>query len=89
MIRNKEINIKQGRKETGKAVDSPEQSFEKVASKAKYAKTSPKRKLLRQKKKSKKEDRVHPPAQGLRKLKGKEGRKNAQGKNNKESHLPH
>ena len=36
-----------------------------------------------------KEDRVHPQAQILRRLTGREGGKNAQGEKGKESHLPH
>ena len=36
-----------------------------------------------------KEDRVHPQTQNLRKLKGKEGRKNVWDDKGKENHLPH
>ena len=36
-----------------------------------------------------KEDRIHPQIQILKKLKGQEGGKHAQGKKGKENHLPH
>ena len=39
-----------GRKESGKAEDSPEEPVEKVVGKAKYVKPSPKRKAFKQKK---------------------------------------
>ena len=41
------------------------------------------------KKSQRKEDRVHPQAQILRKLKEKEGRKSVQGEKGKEIHLLH
>ena len=43
-----------GRKERGKAGDSPEEPAEKIAGKAKVAKPSPKRKVLKKKRKSRK-----------------------------------
>ena len=43
-----------GRKESGKAGDSPEEPPKKVVGEAKYTKPSPKRKALKQKKKSRK-----------------------------------
>ena len=47
------------------------------------------RKVLNKRESQGKEDRVHPQAQILRKLKGKEGGKKAPGEKEKESHLPH
>ena len=43
-----------GQKESGKAGDSPEEPAEKIVVKAKLLKASPKRKVLKQKRKSRK-----------------------------------
>ena len=67
-----------GPKESVKAEDSHEIPAEKILRKAKDAKPSPKKKILKQKKSQEKEDSIHSQAQNLRKLKGKEGRKNTQ-----------
>ena len=65
-------------KESDTAGDSPEESAEKVVGKAKDAKPCSKKKVLEQKKKSRKSGEIE-----------MKRRKNALGRKEKESHLPH
>ena len=78
-----------GRRESGKAGDSPEEAAEKVAGKAKDVKPSLTRKNSNKRKREGKEERVHLQSQDLRKLKRKGGRKNVLSEKGNESHLPH
>ena len=77
-----------GRKERGKARDSPEEPAEKVVGKAKVAKPSQKRKVLKQKRKSRKRRQSISLSSDSEEIERKRRRKNAQDKKGKESHLP-
>ena len=65
-------------KESGKAGDSSDEPAEKVKVKARDVNPSEKKKVLKQKKKYRKKNRVHPQVHNLRKLKGKEEKRSGQ-----------
>ena len=74
-----------GRKESGKAGDSPEEPPEKVVGTAKYVKPSPKRKVLRQRKNSMKRRLSISSSSEFEKIKRKRSKKKRLGRKKKKS----
>ena len=72
-----------GRKESGKAGDSPEEPPEKVVGTAKYVKPSPKRKVLRQRKNSMKKRLSISSSSEFEKIKRKRSKKKRLGRKKK------